>query len=109
MNRMNSANSRPPRVAHRAGTPLLGEIAPKGRVVAAAMAVVTALLILSPLSKLLLYVFPLMAVSAAVYLYRRNLPGYVTLVCWLWFLSPGVRRIVDYRAAWIPATSWSRP
>jgi hypothetical protein len=105
LNRMNSANSRPPRVAHRAGTPLLGEIAPKGRVVAAAMAVVTALLILSPLSKLLLYVFPLMAVSAAIYLYRRNLPGYVTLVCWLWFLSPGVRRIVDYRAAWIPATA----
>jgi O-Antigen ligase len=105
LNRMNSANSRPPRVAHRAGTPLLGEIAPKGRVVAAAMAVVTALLILSPLSKLLLYVFPLMAVFGAAYFYRRNLPGYVSLVCWLWFLSPGVRRLVDYRAAWIPATA----
>jgi hypothetical protein len=92
-------------VALRAGTPLLGKIAPKGRVVAAGMAVVTALLILSPLSKLLLYVFPLMAFSFAVYLYRRNLPGYVSLICWLWFLSPGIRRIVDYRAAWIPATA----
>ena len=55
------------------------------------MAVVTALLILSPLSRLLLYIYPLMAVLASIYLYRRNLPAYVSLVCWLWFLSPAVR------------------
>jgi len=102
---MNSERPRPPRVAVRAGAPLLGTIPPRGRVVAVGMAVVTGLLILSPLSKLLMYVYPAMAVVVAMYLYRRNLPTYVSMVCWLWFLSPGVRRVVDFRASWIPATA----
>ena len=46
-----------------------------------------------------------MAVAVAIYLYRRNVADYVSLVCWLWFLSPVLRRIVDYRAAWIPSTA----
>jgi len=70
-----------------------------------AMPVITVGLLFSPANTLLLYTFPLMAVWIAVYLYRRNRPLYVGLVCWLWFLTPLVRRILDYRAGWTQPTA----
>jgi hypothetical protein len=66
---------------------------------------VTTLLLLSPANKLLLYLYPAAAVLGAVHLYRRHLPNYVTLVCWLWFLTPLVRRLLDYRAGWNQPTA----
>jgi hypothetical protein len=68
------------------------------------MVAATVILLLSPVSSVLLYGFPLMTVVVATQLYRRNLSLYVSLVCWLWFLTPFIRRLVDYRAGWIPAT-----
>jgi O-Antigen ligase len=70
-----------------------------------AVAGATILILLSPLARLLLYAFPLMAFLLAAYLYRRNLARYVEVVCWLWFLTPLLRRLVDYRVGWIPATA----
>ena len=75
-----------------------------GRWALIAFPVVTIALLLSPGIKLLVFFFPVMAVVLAAYLYRRNLPGYVTLVCWLWFLTPMLRRILDYR---VPG--WTQP
>jgi hypothetical protein len=69
------------------------------------MPVVTVVLLLSPANRLLLYVFPFMATLLALYLYRRNLAYYVGLVCWLWFLTPMVRRLLDYRAGWTQPTA----
>jgi O-Antigen ligase len=65
----------------------------------------TVLILLSPATRLLLYGFPLMALLLAGYLYRRNLARYVEVICWLWFLTPLLRRLVDYRVGWIPATA----
>jgi hypothetical protein len=70
-----------------------------------AMALATGALLISPANKFVLYAYPLMAVLLALYLYRRNLPGYVTLVCWLWFATPLVRRVLDYRAGWTQPTA----
>jgi hypothetical protein len=83
-----------PRAGHRAS----------GRWALIAFPVVTVVLALSPAIKLLVFFFPVMAVLLAAYLYRRNLPGYVSLVCWLWFLTPLVRRVLDFR---VPG--WTQP
>jgi hypothetical protein len=63
----------------------------------------TVVLLLSPASRLLLFGFPVMTFALATYLYRRNLARYVGLVCWLWFLTPLLRRLLDYRLGWIPS------
>jgi hypothetical protein len=63
------------------------------------------LLLLSPSGGVLLFVFPALAFVVGAYLYRRHLPTYVSFVCWLWFLSPLLRRMVDYRNGFhAPAT-----
>ena len=67
--------------------------------------VVTLTLLASPANKLVLIIYPFLAFITAVYLYRRNLSHYVTLLCWLWFLTPLVRRILDYRAGWEQPTA----
>jgi hypothetical protein len=59
-------------------------------------ALVTLGLLYSPLSGALLYAFPLMAFLLAAYLYRHDLSAFVTLACWLWFITPLLRRLVDY-------------
>ena len=69
------------------------------------MILITVALILSPASRLLLYTYPLMAVLIGGYLYRRHITSYVGLVCWLWFLTPLVRRLLDYRAGWTQPTA----
>jgi len=61
-----------------------------------------ALLLAAP--SLLRYAFPALACACAVVLYARYKPGYVTFVMWLWFLSPFLRRLVDYRSTFV-ATS----
>ena len=70
-----------------------------------ALPVITIGLLFSPAKTVLLYSYPAMALFIAVYLYRRNRPLYVSLVCWLWFLTPLVRRILDYRAGWTQPTA----
>jgi hypothetical protein len=63
-------------------------------------ALVTLALLYSPASGALLYVFPLMAFLLAAYLYRRDLSSFVTLACWLWFVTPLLRRLVDYHVGY---------
>jgi hypothetical protein len=52
----------------------------------------------SPAAKALIVLYPLGAFIVAILAYQRSKPTYVSLVCWLWFLSPSIRRIVDYKA-----------
>ncbi|MGH9121793.1 MAG: hypothetical protein ACRDYC_07580, partial [Acidimicrobiales bacterium] len=49
---------------------------------------------------LLRYLFPASALAAALLLYRRRPIAYISLVCWLWILTPEVRRISDYQAGY---------
>ena len=59
----------------------------------AVFTLVTVAILYSPASGLLLYVFPLMAFLLAAYLYRRDLSSFVTLACWLWFVTPAAAPI----------------
>jgi O-Antigen ligase len=94
-----------PGLTEQAHHPPGGGHASKGYWAVIAMPVITAALLFSPGATLLLYTFPFMAVVIALYLYRRNRALYVSLVCWLWFLTPLVRRILDYRAGWTQPTA----
>jgi hypothetical protein len=47
------------------------------------------------------YEFPALALGAGAFLYRRNPVSYVSFTLWLYFLSPLVRRVVDFRSSWM--------
>lgn len=64
----------------------------------------TAAMIASPVARLAVYLFPALTFAVALYTYVRSKPVYAGLVCWLWILTPFIRRLVDWRAGWIPAT-----
>ncbi len=49
------------------------------------------------------FLFPAMATVVGLYLYRSYPAFYVSFVLWMWFLSPFVRRVVDYRSYWMDA------
>jgi hypothetical protein len=49
------------------------------------------------LGRLLQYVYPLLAMLLGLFLYSRYAILYSGLTWWLWFLTPLVRRLVDYR------------
>ncbi len=50
------------------------------------------------------YGYPALALFVAIFLFTRSRTFYIGFVFWLWFVSPFVRRIVDYRAGFV-ATS----
>jgi hypothetical protein len=45
-------------------------------------------------------VYPAMAIVLGLALFRWHPSGYLAFSLWLWFLSPLVRRLVDYRVGW---------
>jgi hypothetical protein len=51
---------------------------------------------------LLVYLFPLSALAVGALLYWRYPDLYLGFAWWLWFLTPEVRRLVDYQAGWNP-------
>ncbi len=64
-------------------------------------ALATALSIVVGVGGILRWIYPAAATLIAYSLYCRVPVTYVSFVWWLWFLSPFVRRIVDYRAGWV--------
>lgn len=54
---------------------------------------------LSPAAAAMRVGFPLLAVALAIGLFRDSRGHYVSFVCWLWFISPLIRRIVEVRGA----------
>ncbi|CAG9250597.1 conserved membrane hypothetical protein [Paraburkholderia unamae] len=58
--------------------------------------VVTLILIVAHQGKLLEVTFMPMAVAVSYWLYRRYPVHYVSMVCWLIFLTPEVRRFADF-------------
>lgn len=63
----------------------------------AAFFLFTALIIFTPLSRGAIVIYPAFAFLFALFLIQRSKPAYVTFICWLWFLTPFVRRVVDWR------------
>jgi hypothetical protein len=72
------------------------------QVIAAFIAATTALM-LSGAAGQLHVLFPAMAVAVGFFLYQKYPAVYVSFTLWLWFLSPFVRRVVDYRSYWVEA------
>jgi hypothetical protein len=69
------------------------------------MAAITVVFLASPFSRFLIYIFPAMACGVGLYTSRRSVRIYMGFVTYLWILTPLVRRLVDFRAGWIPATA----
>ena len=44
--------------------------------------------------------FPALSVAAGAFLLWRSKPAYVSLVLWLWFLTPFLSRMADYQGGW---------
>ena len=70
------------------------------RFAAGGFAVLTAGLILVK-PGLVHYEFPLVSLLTGAFLYRRKPAAYVSFTLWLYFLSPLIRRIVDFRSSWM--------
>lgn len=45
--------------------------------------------------------FPAVAFVVGLYLYWKHPVQYIVFVWWVWFLSPFVRRLVDYQSGWV--------
>ena len=53
--------------------------------------------VFSPASKLLIVLVPFLSLTIALYLHRRHRSYYVGLVCWLFFLTPFLRRLIEFK------------
>jgi hypothetical protein len=71
---------------------------PRGDRAMLIFAILTGVALLSPASRFLIYLFPAGSMLLSVYLLRKDKGAYVAFVCWLYILTPFVRRVVDYRA-----------
>jgi hypothetical protein len=72
--------------------------AASGQKLMLAFAALAGAALLSPASRFLIYAFPVGALLLSIYLVRKNKAAYVGFVCWLYILTPFVRRVVDYKA-----------
>ncbi|MBN3757135.1 hypothetical protein G3N95_29630 [Paraburkholderia sp. Tr-20389] len=57
---------------------------------------ITLLLIIAHQGRLVEVFYPIGALYVAFYFYRRSPAHYIGFVCWLFFLSPEVRRLADF-------------
>jgi hypothetical protein len=48
------------------------------------------------------YAFPLSALVVGAFLYFRYPVFYVSFTWWIWFLTPAIARIVDFKSGWDP-------
>ena len=61
-------------------------------------AVFTLALMFTPGAKLLIVLFPAIALGVALYFCTRSMQLYLSLVVWLFLLTPFVRRVVEWRS-----------
>lgn len=50
---------------------------------------------------LLRLLYPALAVLVGLYLYAKHPVAYIAFGWWVWFLSPLIRRLVDYQSGWV--------
>jgi hypothetical protein len=70
---------------------------PPGNRAMLVFAALSGLALLTPASRFLVYAFPAGSMLLSFYLLRKDKGAYVGFVCWLYILTPFVRRVVDYR------------
>ena len=59
--------------------------------------VINALVVFSPVSRAAIVLYPASSFLLALFIIKRSKPAFVGLICWLFFLTPFVRRVVDWR------------
>jgi hypothetical protein len=64
------------------------------------LGLLTTLGVIGGASKILNFAFPAGAVAVGTFLYLKYPIFYISFTWWMWFLSPLVRRLVDYRSAY---------
>ncbi len=69
------------------------------------MIAVPALCIAGNEAGLLRIVFPVLSFIIGVFLFWRSKSLYVGLVCWLWFVTPFLRRMTDFESGWSPTSA----
>ena len=69
--------------------------------IVALIALVTALLLLRQ-GGVLMWLYPILTVALGTLLFARAPALYLGFVWWLWFLTPMVRRVVDWQTTWHP-------
>jgi hypothetical protein len=84
-----------------------GRVRPAWPVIAAFAAGI-ALLLVAGSPGLVRLAYPAGALAIGCWLYLRGPGGYIEFAWWLWHVSPGIRRIVDYQlGAWDPQNPMS--
>ena len=63
--------------------------------------------IITGLGKILILLFPASSFAVGVFLYLRYPTLYVGFVFWMWFLSPLIRRLIDYQSGYFTPGPWS--
>ncbi|KJH69967.1 O-antigen ligase family protein [Aliterella atlantica] len=60
----------------------------------------TAVAVLAGAGSIMRLLFPLLSLAVGLFLYGRYPIIYVGFTWWLWFITPWLRRIIDYRSGW---------
>jgi hypothetical protein len=68
--------------------------------------VIIAVFLIAHSGKILAPIFPISALVVGVFLQQRNPALYVGFTWWLWFLSPVIRRMIDYYAGTYTYGPW---
>jgi hypothetical protein len=94
-------------VSDLSSVPAVRPVAHKGQVFGAVLVMIAipVLCIAGNQAGLLRMVFPLLSLAVGGFLYFRSKPMYVGLVCWLWFLTPFLRRMADFQGGWSPSSA----
>lgn len=67
----------------------------------AAVALLVVALLLVGQGAMLRLAFPAACSLVGLYLYWKHPVHYITFTWWVWFLSPFIRRVVDYQSGWV--------
>ena len=69
----------------------------RNRLLLAGLAVIAAAGAVTPAARGLTYLFPVLCLGLALYFSGESRRHYVGLVCWLFFLTPLLRRLIEFR------------
>lgn len=70
------------------------------RAAIALLVLASAALLLMHQGRLVNYLYPFSSLLLAAWLFRRHPTLYLVFAWWIWFLTPEVRRLVDYQIGW---------
>ena len=64
------------------------------------LTIFSAVAVLAGAGSVLRLLFPLGSLVVGLFLYGKYPTIYISFMWWLWFITPGLRRLIDYRSGW---------